>query len=131
MYEGYAVAGEIRTLADDPLRTGAMAGARRMAYRMDQRTTTHARTLGRCHYALAADHGYCVNIADMDAVRTGFAFYTRPVCFGCRRVAYLFAGPLLVVEQFKRQLAIIHEAQRARGVPLDESRTNVYAPCQH
>lgn len=36
-------------------------------------------------------------------------------------VAYLFAGPLLVVEQLKRQLAIIHEAQRARGVPLDES----------
>mgnify|MGYP000122529744 CR=1 FL=1 len=33
-------------------------------------------------------------------------------------VAYLFAGPLLVVEQLKRQLAIIHEAQRARGVPL-------------
>ncbi len=30
------------------------------------------------------------------------------------------AGPLLVVEQLKRQLAIIHEAQRARGVPLDE-----------
>ncbi|MDM9346881.1 energy-coupling factor transporter transmembrane protein EcfT, partial [Escherichia coli] len=28
--------------------------------------------------------------------------------------------PLLVVEQLKRQLAIIHEAQRARGVPLDE-----------
>ncbi|MGS0639888.1 energy-coupling factor transporter transmembrane component T, partial [Citrobacter sp. VF227] len=36
-------------------------------------------------------------------------------------VAYLFAGPLLVVEQLKRQLAIIHEAHRARGVPLDES----------
>lgn len=35
-------------------------------------------------------------------------------------MAYLFAGPLLVVEQLKRQLAIIHEAQRARGVPLDE-----------
>lgn len=35
-------------------------------------------------------------------------------------VAYLFAGPLLVVEQLKRQLAIIHEAQCARGVPLDE-----------
>lgn len=35
-------------------------------------------------------------------------------------VAYLFAGPLLVVEQLKHQLAIIHEAQRARGVPLDE-----------
>lgn len=29
-------------------------------------------------------------------------------------VAYLFAGPLLVVEQLKRQLAIIHEAQRPR-----------------
>ncbi|MBZ7671310.1 energy-coupling factor transporter transmembrane component T [Klebsiella grimontii] len=36
-------------------------------------------------------------------------------------LAYLFAGPLLVVEQLKRQLAIIHEAQRARGVPLDEA----------
>ncbi len=36
-------------------------------------------------------------------------------------IAYLFAGPLLVVEQLKHQLAIIYEAQRARGVPLDES----------
>lgn len=36
-------------------------------------------------------------------------------------VAYLFAGPLLVVEQLKRQLTTIHEAQRARGVPLDEN----------
>lgn len=36
-------------------------------------------------------------------------------------IAYVFAGPLLVVEQLKRQLAIIHEAQRARGVPLDEA----------
>lgn len=35
-------------------------------------------------------------------------------------MAYLFAGPLLVVEQLKRQLAVIHEAQCARGVPLDE-----------
>ncbi|MEO1736140.1 hypothetical protein RB531_1656 [Salmonella enterica subsp. enterica serovar Typhimurium] len=35
-------------------------------------------------------------------------------------IAYLFAGPLLVVEQLKRQLTIVHEAQRARGVPLDE-----------
>lgn len=34
-------------------------------------------------------------------------------------VAYLLAGPLLVVEQLKRQLTTIHEAQRARGVPLD------------
>lgn len=35
-------------------------------------------------------------------------------------VAYLFAGPLLVAEQLRQQLSIIHEAQRARGVPLDE-----------
>lgn len=28
-------------------------------------------------------------------------------------IAYLFAGPLLVVEQLKRQLTIVHEAQRA------------------
>ncbi|WP_312948447.1 energy-coupling factor transporter transmembrane component T [Superficieibacter sp.] len=34
-------------------------------------------------------------------------------------MAYLFAGPLLVVEQLKQQLATIYEAQRARGVPLD------------
>lgn len=34
-------------------------------------------------------------------------------------LAYLFAGPLLVIEQLKQQLATIHEAQRARGVPLD------------
>ncbi|MFA1284187.1 energy-coupling factor transporter transmembrane protein EcfT [Citrobacter telavivensis] len=36
-------------------------------------------------------------------------------------IAYLLAGPLLVVEQLKRQLAIIYEAQRARGVPMDEA----------
>ncbi len=42
-------------------------------------------------------------------------------------VAYLFAGPLLVVEQLKRQLAIIHEAQRARGVPLSHSGSQ--PPC--
>lgn len=35
-------------------------------------------------------------------------------------LAWLLAGPLLVVEQFKRNLAQIHEAQRARGVALDE-----------
>ncbi|WP_333890705.1 energy-coupling factor transporter transmembrane component T [Atlantibacter subterraneus] len=34
-------------------------------------------------------------------------------------IAYVFAGPLLVVEQLKRQLTSINEAQRARGVPLD------------
>ncbi|MGQ4791967.1 energy-coupling factor transporter transmembrane component T [Escherichia coli] len=50
-------------------------------------------------------------------------------------VAYLFAGPLLVVEQLKRQLAIIHEAQRARGAALDmrafrihNRRTTLWAP---
>lgn len=34
-------------------------------------------------------------------------------------LAYLLSGPLLVVEQLKHQLYTIHEAQRARGVPLD------------
>lgn len=34
-------------------------------------------------------------------------------------VAYLFSGPLLIAEQLKHRLASIHEAQRARGVPLD------------
>jgi hypothetical protein len=46
-------------------------------------------------------------------------------------VAYLFAGPLLVVEQLKRQLAIIHEAQRAHAAYRWMSRTNVYALCLH
>lgn len=35
-------------------------------------------------------------------------------------LAWLLAGPLLVVEQLKKELAHIHEAQRARGVALDE-----------
>ncbi|WP_218641733.1 energy-coupling factor transporter transmembrane component T [Aeromonas sp. RU39B] len=34
--------------------------------------------------------------------------------------AYLMAGPLLIAEQLRQQLAAIHEAQLARGVPLDE-----------
>ncbi|HBC81326.1 MAG TPA: cobalt ABC transporter permease [Escherichia sp.] len=34
-------------------------------------------------------------------------------------LAYLLSGPLLIVEQLKHRLASIHEAQRARGVPLD------------
>lgn len=33
-------------------------------------------------------------------------------------LAYLLSGPLLIVEQLKHRLASIHEAQRARGVPL-------------
>ncbi|MEQ4675345.1 energy-coupling factor transporter transmembrane component T [Providencia vermicola] len=33
--------------------------------------------------------------------------------------SYLFAGPLLLVEQLKQQLKTIREAQLARGVPLD------------
>lgn len=34
-------------------------------------------------------------------------------------LAYMLSGPLLVVEQLRHRLASIHEAQRARGVPLD------------
>jgi len=34
-------------------------------------------------------------------------------------LAWLLAGPMLVVEQLQRNLAQIHEAQRARGVALD------------
>lgn len=33
--------------------------------------------------------------------------------------AYVLAGPLLLVEQLRQQLATIREAQLARGVPLD------------
>lgn len=44
-------------------------------------------------------------------------------------VAYLFAGPLLVVEQLKRQLAIIHEAQRAAACRLMKAGISVYARC--
>lgn len=33
--------------------------------------------------------------------------------------AYVLAGPLLLAEQFRQQLASIREAQLARGVPLD------------
>lgn len=34
-------------------------------------------------------------------------------------LAYLLAGPLLVAEQLRAQLAAIYQAQLARGVPLD------------
>lgn len=34
-------------------------------------------------------------------------------------LTYLLAGPLLIVEQLRAQLAAIYEAQLARGVPLD------------
>lgn len=34
-------------------------------------------------------------------------------------LAYLLSGPLLIVEQLKHRLTSSHEAQRARGVPLD------------
>lgn len=34
--------------------------------------------------------------------------------------SYLMAGPLLIAEQLRQQLASIREAQLARGVPLDE-----------
>ncbi len=35
-------------------------------------------------------------------------------------IAYLFAGPLLVVEQLKRQLTIVREASARAATPLDE-----------
>lgn len=44
-------------------------------------------------------------------------------------VAYLFAGPLLVVEQLKRQLAIIHEAQRAAACRWMRAGISVYVLC--
>lgn len=98
-----------------------MAGTRWLATRMAKRHATLARTVVACYYALVADSGDCFNLTVVDAVRPRAMFYSA--LFASRLppgVAYLFAGPLLVVEQLKRQLAIIHEAQRARGVPLDE-----------
>lgn len=88
---------------------------------MAKRHATLSRTVGACYYALVADSGDCFNLTVVDAVRPRATFIRA--LFASRLppgVAYLFAGPLLVVEQLKRQLAIIHEAQRARGVPLDE-----------
>ncbi len=42
-----------------------------------------------------------------DAIRPSATFYPRFVCFSpAAGVAYLFAGPLLVVEQLKRQLRL-------------------------
>lgn len=46
-------------------------------------------------------------------------------------LAYLFVGPLLVVEQLKRQLAIIHEAQCARASRWMRPGIIVYARCLH
>lgn len=98
-----------------------MAGTRWLANRMAKRHAAFARTVVACYYALVADSGDCFNLTVVDAVRPRAMFYSRSVCFSpAARRPYLFAGPLLVVEQLKRQLAIIHEAQRARGVPLDE-----------
>lgn len=88
---------------------------------MAKRHATLSRTVGACYYALVADSGDCFNLTVVDAVRPVQRFIRA--LFASRLppgVAYLFAGPLLVVEQLKRQLAIIHEAQCTRGVPLDE-----------
>ncbi len=44
-------------------------------------------------------------------------------------VAYLFAGPLLVVEQLKRQLAIIHEVSVPAACRWMRAGISVYARC--
>lgn len=98
-----------------------MAGTWRLANRMDKRAASRSAALDICRYAMATPAGDRVDVAAMDAVCAGSAVYSRPVRFtSAPGIAYLFAGPLLVVEQLKRQLTIVHEAQRARGVPLDE-----------
>lgn len=98
-----------------------VAGPRWLVDRMDKRTTAHATTVGRCHHAVAAIPAI-VSTSQLWMQYVPVSRFIRAL-FASRLppgVAYLFAGPLLVVEQLKRQLAIIHEAQRARGVPLDE-----------
>lgn len=98
-----------------------MAGTWRLANGMDKRAASRSATLDICRYAMATPAGDRVDVAAMDAVCAGSAVYSRPVRFtSAPGIAYLFAGPLLVVEQLKRQLTIVYEAQRARGVPLDE-----------
>ncbi len=62
----------------------------------------------------------CFNLTVVDAVRLVQCFIRALFASACRQASLQFAGPLLVAEQLKRQLAIIHEAQRARSVPLDE-----------
>lgn len=78
-----------------------------------------------------ADSGDCFNLTVVDAVRPMQRFIRA--LFASRLppgVAYLFAGPLLVVEQLKQQLAIIHEAQCARGVPRwMRAGISVYVRC--
>lgn len=98
-----------------------MAGTWRLANGMDKRAASRSAALGICRYAMATSAGDRVDVAAMVQyvpvqrfIRALFASRLPP------GIAYLFAGPLLVVEQLKRQLTIVHEAQRARGVPLDE-----------
>lgn len=95
-----------------------MAGTWRLANGMDKRAASRSAELDICRYAMATPAGDRVDVAAMVPVqrfiRALFASRLPP------GIAYLFAGPLLVVEQLKRQLTIVYEAQRARGVPLDE-----------
>jgi energy-coupling factor transport system permease protein len=130
MYEGYAVAGEIRTLADDPFRVGLwlVHGGWFTEWISGQRANLNWADAVTLWLRILA----IVSTSQMWMQYVPVARFMRALfASACRRRCYLFAGPLLVVEQLKRQLAIIHEAQRARGVPLDESGTNVYALCRH
>lgn len=98
-----------------------MAGTWRLANGMDKRAASRSAALGICRYAMATSAGDRVDVAAMDAVCAGSAVYSRPVRFtSAARHRLPVRWPLLVVEQLKRQLTIVHEAQRARGVPLDE-----------
>ncbi|VEB54354.1 cobalt ABC transporter permease [Salmonella enterica subsp. enterica] len=94
----------------------------RLANGMDKRAALRSAALDICRYAMATPAGDRVDVAAMDCSNVPVQRFIRAL-FASRLppgIAYLFAGPLLVVEQLKRQLTIVHEAQRARGVPLDE-----------
>lgn len=98
-----------------------MAGTWRLANGMDKRAASRSAALDICRYAMATPAGNCVDIAVVDAVRAGFAVYARSVCFSpAARRRLPVCWPAAGRRAAKHQLAIIHEAQRARGVPLDE-----------
>ncbi len=72
-------------------------------------------------------------------VCAGSAIYSRPVRFVCRPASLTCSLAHCGRRTLKRQLTIVHEAQRARGVPLDEgwyqrlrampARRAAYAKC--
>lgn len=98
-----------------------MAGTWRLANGMDKRAASRSAALDICRYAMlrllaivSTSQLWMQYVPVQRFIRALFASRLPP------GIAYLFAGPLLVVEQLKRQLTIVYEAQRARGVPLDE-----------